>query len=108
MIRDRPAHDPAAERVKHHREEHLAFVGGVFGDVHHPQPIWPVGIERPVDEIVGRHRSKVAAGAATPATSIDPADAGLAHEPLDAFARAAPAEPETQFSMHPRTAIGTP
>src|SRR5713101_4876657 len=71
VIRDRPAHHATTERVEHDREIHLAFVGGMFGDVNDPQSVGAGRIERAVHEIIGGHRSQGAAGAALVAASID-------------------------------------
>ena len=101
MVRDRPAHDAAAERVEDDRQVHLALAGGVFGDVHHPQPVGAVGVELAADEVVAGFGA-VPAGAAVPAAAMDPGHAGLAHQPLDPLARAAGPEAQPQLGMHPR------
>ncbi len=102
VIRDRPAHHASGVRVEHRGEIHLAFTGGMLGDVHHPQSVRALGIELAVDEIIAGLRGRVAAGAAPPPTAIDPLNAGLAHEPLDPLAGAAGAEAQPKLGMDPR------
>jgi hypothetical protein len=106
VVGDRPADHEAAERVDHDRQVDLAVGGGVFGDVGAPQPVGLVGVEQPADQVVGRHRDRVAAGAAAPATAGDPVQAGGAHEPLHPFAAHPNALAEAQFGVDPRSAIG--
>src|SRR3954452_7106069 len=36
---DRPADYPAGELIEHYRAVHLAFTGGMLGDVGEPQPV---------------------------------------------------------------------
>jgi len=87
VIGYRPAHDPATERVEDDGQVHLPVAGGVLGDIHDPQPIRFGGVEPATDEVVAG-LAAVTAGAATPPSTVDAGHAGLAHEPLDALARA--------------------
>jgi hypothetical protein len=100
VIGDRPAqHDPA-ERVEDDRQKHPALCGGVLGDVRDPQPIGFVGVEAAVDQIIWRVGVGVAASAA-PAPPMDPHDAVVTHQTLDAFAAVAAALPEAKLSVDP-------
>ncbi len=51
VIGDRPAHHPSGPGVDDHRQVDLAVGGGVFGDVHAPQPIRALVIEGAVDQV---------------------------------------------------------
>lgn len=85
VVGHRPAHNSAAEGVEDHGQVDLAVPGGVFGDVHHPQAVRFGGIELAADEIVGG-LAAIAACAAASSPTVDPRDAGLAHQPLDPLA----------------------
>jgi hypothetical protein len=106
VVCDRPAHHAATERVEDRGEIDRAFTGQMFGHVHHPEPVWALGVELAADEIVAGLPGRVAAGAAPPAPPICALDAGLAHEPLDPFAGTASAEPQPELGVHPGRAIG--
>jgi len=49
--RHRPADDPTAEGVEHHRQVKKAGPGRDVGQVGHPQGIRPIGAEVAVDQI---------------------------------------------------------
>jgi hypothetical protein len=105
VVGNRPAHDSAAEGVEDHGQVHLAVAGGVFGDVHHPQAVRSSGVELAADEIIAR-LAAVATCAAASSRTVDPRDAGLAHQPLDPLARTAGAQRQAELVVHPRAAIG--
>src|SRR5918995_2653712 len=50
---DRPADHSPGEQVEHDGAVHLAFPGGVLGDVGDPEPVWVLPSEVPVDEVAG-------------------------------------------------------
>jgi hypothetical protein len=74
----------------------------MFGDVHHPEAVWALGVELAADEIIAGHPSGIAAGAAPRTTPIDAGDTGLAHESLDPLAGAVDLLTEAQLGMDPR------
>jgi hypothetical protein len=106
VVGGRPANDAAAERVEHHRQIELAFDRRVFGDVHHPQPVGPVGVEGPLHQVVRRFDGGVTSGAAPAFAAVDASDTGLAHQPFDPFTRTPDAVAEAQLGVHPRRPIG--
>jgi hypothetical protein len=108
VIGDRPAHDASGPHVEHGGEIHLAFAGGVLGDVGDPEPVGARSDEVAVHQILGRRGVAVAASAAPLPAAIDALEAVAAHEPLDAFATHPDADAEAQLGPHPRAAIGTP
>ncbi len=106
VVGDRPAHHSAAPGVEDDAEVHPAFVGAVFGDVHHPQPVRTGDVELALDQILRRGGAGVAAGATPSLAPVDALHAGLAHEPLDSLAGAADALAEAEVGMHPGRAVG--
>jgi hypothetical protein len=50
---NRPANHPTRAGIQHHRAVDLAFTGGVFGDVGHPQLVWAGAGELPLDQVSG-------------------------------------------------------
>jgi hypothetical protein len=108
VIGDRPAHDAPGEGVEDDSQIGLAGVGRVFGDVHDPQAVRLGGVKGPLDQVIGQLVIDVAPRAAAAATPVDPTDPGLAHQALDAFARAADVEAELELGVDPRGPIGTP
>jgi hypothetical protein len=106
VIGDRPAHDSAAERVEHDREIHLAGVGRVLGDVHHPQAIWCIDVEDTIHEVVGQVVLWITSRAAPVATPIDTCDARFAHQSLDPLTRTERVLSEPQLRVHARRPIG--
>ena len=69
MVSDRPAHDPPGPRVDNDSEVDLALSSWVFGDVHNPQTVRALGVERPVHEVVA-DGAVAGAGAATVAFRV--------------------------------------
>ncbi len=108
VIGDRPAHDPAAERVEDDGQVGLAVLGRVLGDIHHPQAIRLGGIEGPLDQVIGGLSTEVPTGAAAPAPPVNAGNLRLAHQAFDPFARAANVLAEFQLGVDPRQAIGAP
>ena len=104
VVRYRPVDHPARPRVDDRSEVHLAPVGAVFGDVHDPQPVGPIRIERSLDEIrlwIGT----VAAVAAMLGSSrrvVDPDRAAHPHQLFGLGLRTRPAHPQAQLVTHPR------
>ena len=86
VIGDRPADDPAAEDVLDGDEIQPPLPRAQVGDVGDPEPVGRGGEERAVDEVLADpdagHADRRAAALAGPQA----AEAGLAHEPLDALA----------------------
>jgi hypothetical protein len=74
----------------------------VLGDVGEPQPVRGGGGELAVDQVTGRLRVWVAHRAAAASSHVQATDAGLAHEPGHPLLVHDQAEPESQFSVHPR------
>ena len=108
VVRERPADHAPGPGVEHDREIDLAGAGRVFRDVAHPERVWRVDAELPVDEIVGRDGAEVSAGAAPPPAAIHALDSRRAHQPGDAFASHLDASTEAQLGVHPRAAVGAP
>ena len=108
MIGDRPAHDSPAEGVEDHRQVGLAGLGRMLGDVHDPEAVRLGGVEGPLDQVVGGLGIEIPPRAAAPAAAVDAGESGLAHQALDAFARAAHVEAELELGVDPGRAIGTP
>ena len=106
VIRDRPAHHPPTERVEDDRAVELAGVGGMFGDIHHPEAVRLGGVELAADQIIAGFGA-VTFGAAVFATAVDALHAGLAHQPLDAFARAERVQPEAKFGVDSGRSVRT-
>jgi hypothetical protein len=80
----------------------------MFGDIAHPETIRCADTEAAVDEIVAGDGGGVAPRATPRATPVDAGDAGLAHEPLHAFAAHPDALTESQLGVHPRRTVGAP
>src|SRR5689334_14568610 len=60
MALHRPAHDPAAENVEHHRQIEKTGPGGDVGDIRYPQTIGRGGAEVALDQIGRGSRLAVA------------------------------------------------
>jgi hypothetical protein len=50
---DRPAHHPAGEHIQHDAAVHLAFPGGMLGDIGHPQLVWCRPVEATLNQVRG-------------------------------------------------------
>jgi len=107
VICDRPAHTAAGPGVDHRSEIHLALPGGVFGDVHDPEPVRARGIESPFHQVRVRVRA-VTSGAAPVGLGrvVQAHRTALAHQPLGAGLRTAPAHPQAELVSDPRGPIG--
>jgi hypothetical protein len=56
MVGHRPAHDPPAERVEHHRQEQKTRPGRDVGDIGDPQTVGGIGHELALHQIGRRPR----------------------------------------------------
>jgi hypothetical protein len=108
VIGDRPPHDAPAERVEHDGQVHLALLGGVLGDVHHPKPVGCLGVEGPVHQIIRWLSIRVPAGASVAPAPVDPADPRFAHEALDALLSAPDAFAQAELGVDPGGPIAAP
>ena len=108
VVSDRPADYPAAPGVNDDTQVHLASVGAVLGDVHHPQAVRAVHLELPFHQVLGGCGGRVTAGAAMPLPPVDAGDLGLAHQPLDPLAGAADALAEPEVGVDPGRPVGPP
>ena len=80
----------------------------MLGDVHHPETVRLGGVEGPLDQVVGGLGTEIPPRAAAPAAPVDAGHSGLAHQALDALARAADVEAEFELGVDPGRAIGAP
>src|SRR5215469_7322317 len=68
----RPAHDPAAENVEHHRQIEEAGPGGDIGYIRYPQTIGRGGAEVALDQIRRRPRLVIAHSGDHPLARLTP------------------------------------
>src|SRR5580704_3451262 len=101
VVGDRPAHDSAAEGVEDHGQVGLAGLGRMLGDAHDPQTVRFFGIEGPLDQVVRGLGIEITPRAAAATAPVDAGHSGLAHQALDAFARAADVLTELELGVDP-------
>ena len=103
-VRDRPAHDPAGERVDHRGTVNPSVSRAVLRNIAEPEPVRRVGAELPLHEIL------VSCGVRLPpapfASMRHPGQTIEAHQPCDALLPDVNTEPEPQLGQHPRGTIG--
>ena len=101
----RPAHDPAAENIKHHREVEKPGPGRDVGDIGDPQAIGLRRDEVALDQIGRRPRAAIAHRGVDPLAPADPDQTGLFQQPRH------PLAPDLmpsarEFGVDPWRAIG--
>jgi hypothetical protein len=106
VVVDRPADDPARVGVKDCGAVDLSFIGGVLGDVGHPQLVRAVDDEVAVDQVAVGVGLRVPDGAAAVAAPVEALDPGLAHQAGDPLVVDRHAQAEGQFGVYPRPAVG--
>ena len=77
VVSDGPADHPARPGVDDRRQIDLAFPGGMFGHIGHPQPVRAVDPELAMDQVLSKQISRVAAGAARLAGPVTALQTGL-------------------------------
>jgi hypothetical protein len=105
VIRDRPVHDASRPGIDDHSEVDLATSGGVFGDVHTPQPVRAVGIEGPVDEVVVDLAVARPGAAPVAFPIVDPDRPSHIHQRFAGGLGAADAMTEAKLVAYPRGPI---
>ncbi len=105
VVGHRPADDPAAVEILHGDEVEPALPGTEVGDVGDPAAVRGAGGEVAVEEIVGDSDAGHPDGGCPPLLGDQAGEAGLAHQPLDAFAADPLAVVEDEIRPDPRRAI---
>ena len=100
----RPADDPAAERIEHHREIEEAGPGRDVGDVRHPEAVGLLSNKVALDQIGRRAGARPARCRAHPQAPADAGKAGRTHEAGDALAADTPSL-GAQLGMHARRPV---
>src|SRR5918994_4222211 len=99
---DRPADHSPGEQVEHDGAVHLAFPGGVLGDVGDPEPVWVVASEVPVDEVAG---GGLVGDAPVLRATRQALQAGLAHQQPHGFLADGEAVAEGELGVHAPVAV---
>jgi hypothetical protein len=86
MGRHRPADDPAAPGIHHHRQVQESCPGRDVGDVGHPEPIPARGGEVPLHQIRGGTHLLVPHRGGGPPTTAGPLQTRLTHQASHSFA----------------------
>ena len=86
MVRHRPAHDPATERVEHHRQVQEPGPGRDVGRIRHPQPVRSLGGELTLYQIGRRPRVAIANRRPAAFASARARQSRLPHQPGDPLA----------------------
>lgn len=106
MIGNRPADDEPGIGIHYRGAVHPALLGRVLGDVGDPQPVRGVGGEPAIDQVGTGLSDWVADRGVVPPAAVETLDPGLTHEPLDPFEADRQPQPEREFGVHPRGAVG--
>ena len=106
MVGHRPADDAAAEAVQHDREVVPALAGAVLGDVGDVEPVRRRGPEVALDQVLGRGRGLVAAGAAAQPPAVHALQAGAAHQALHPAVADLQPLAKDELGVHPAVAVG--
>src|SRR5690349_6461948 len=86
VIGHAPTDDPTAVDVLNGREIEPALPALQIRDVGDPEPVGPAGGEGAIDQVIANANAGNADRRPPSATLLQAADAGLAHQALDAFA----------------------
>ena len=100
-----PADDAPREGIQHNGQVQEPGPGRDIGDVGHPEPVWRIGVEVPIDQIASGLNSFVPEGRAGGFAAANARQTRRFHQPLHTFA--AHMDPFIdEFSVDARRAIG--
>ena len=105
VVSDRPADDPAGERVEHGGAVHLALLGGVLGDVGDPEAVRLGHREVAFDQVRAGCGSRVADRTAAVSPPVEALNACLTHQPGDPFEVDLIAQFHRQLGVHARRTV---
>ena len=102
-----PADDAPREGIQHNGQVQEPGPGRDIGDVGHPEPVWRIGVEIPVDQIASRPHPFVPEGRTGSFSAADASQAHRFHQAFDTLSADMDAVID-EFSVDTRRTIGLP
>jgi len=100
-----PADDAPREGIQHNGQVQEPGPGRDIGDVGHPEPVWRIGVEIPVDQIASRPHPFVPEGRTGSFSAADASQAHRFHQAFDTLSADMDAVID-EFSVDARRTIG--